>query len=183
MLPEKYKWLENIGTLPKLVSAGLQYLGLKEIPGKGSNPVIMDMAKGLHVEDIYTDDDIAWCALAINHLIRITGKPMLDIKGDKHNLLRAKYLLNYGIPVPIGDEKLGDILIFGREGGGHATLYIAESPSTYHCLGGNQHNMFDFTEIAKSRLIGARRFYATAPPASAKKYEMNSSGLISTNEA
>ena len=50
MLPDKYKWLENIGTLPKLVNASLQYLGVKEYAGtKDNNPVIMNMAKELGI--------------------------------------------------------------------------------------------------------------------------------------
>lgn len=181
-LPDKYKWLEDIGTLPKLVSAALQYLGVKEIPGKANNPVIMDMAKGLGLEKIYTNEDISWCALFINHLIRITGKPPVKTDGDPYNLLRAKWMLHWGNNVEPNDEKLGDLLIFNRDGGGHIGLYVAESLSTYCVLGGNQRNAIDIIEIAKNRLIGARRYYATAAPASAKKYWLDSSGQLSYNE-
>ena len=183
MIPEKYKWLETIGTLPKMVAAALQYMGIKEVPGKGSNPVIIDMAKGLGIQDIYTDDDMSWCALFINHLIRITGKPILQIGHDPYNYLRAKYMVNWGVNVAKGDEKLGDVLIFDREGGGHVGLLIAQSGATYHVLGGNQSNSVTITEISKARLLGVRRFYATAPPASAIAYEMDSTGKLSTNEA
>jgi hypothetical protein len=93
MLPEKYKWLDTIGELPKMVAAALQYLGIREVKGESNNPAIMDMAKGLGVANIYTNDDMSWCALFINHLIRITGKPAVDTNGDKYNLLRALFCI------------------------------------------------------------------------------------------
>jgi uncharacterized protein (TIGR02594 family) len=183
MIPAKYSFLETIGTLPKLVSAALQYFGVKEIPGSKSNPVIIDMAKGMVLSDIYTNDDTSWCGLFIAHLLRITGKPLPDIKKDKYNYLRAKWYLNWGLNVAKGDERLGDVLIFDREGGGHVGLYVGESGSTFFVLGGNQSNAVTITEISKARLLGTRRYYATAAPASAKKYNLDSSGQLSTNEA
>ena len=71
ILPAQIKFLNTIGVLPKMLSSALQYLGVKEIPGAASNPVIMDMARGLGISNIYTNDDTSWCALFINHLIRI----------------------------------------------------------------------------------------------------------------
>ena len=103
MLPDKYQWLGTIGTLPKLLASGLQYIGLKEITGAKSNPVILDMARSLGVSDIYTNDDQSWCALFINHLIRINGKPPVDHKGNRYNLLRARWLANWGSPVIRGE--------------------------------------------------------------------------------
>jgi uncharacterized protein (TIGR02594 family) len=182
-LPDKFKFLNEIGVLPKMVSAALQYLGIKEIPGSKSNPVILDMAKGLGIADIYKDDDISWCALFINHLMRITGKPLVDVKKDKYNYLRAKYMLNWGNIVPKGEEKLGDILIFDREGGGHVGIYIADSDTTFYVCGGNQSNSVSIMELSKSRLLGTRRYYSIAAPESAKKYHIDSTGHLSTNEA
>lgn len=183
MLPDKFKWINNIGVLPKMVAAALQYFGIKEVSGSKSNPVILDMAAGLGISNIYKDDDLSWCALFINHLIRITGKPILQVGNDPYNYLRAKYMLNWGKQVQQGDERLGDVLVFDREGGGHTGLYIAESGTTFFVLGGNQSNSVSITEISKARLLGARRYYATAAPASAKQYIMDSSGKVSTNEA
>ncbi len=182
MLPVKYAWLEEIGTLPKLLASGLQYIGIKEIPGAKSNPVILDMARGLGVSDIYTNDDQSWCALFINHLIRINGKPPVDTKGDRYNLLRAKWLANWGAAVIHGEEKIGDLGIFERPGGGHVGIIIAETGSTFVILGGNQSNSVSFTEIAKTRLIACRNYYATNPPESVKQYHMDSTGQLSVNE-
>lgn len=183
-LPEKYKWLDEIGTLPKLVNAAIQYLGIREVVGKGSNPVIMNMAKELNVADIYTDDDMSWCALFINYLCKITGKPIVDIKGDKYNLLRAKWLLNWGNAVPIKDMQLGDIGVLNRDGGGHVFIIIAKAKNgNVIGIGGNQSNSVTFSEFDIKRLVGVRRYYATKPPESAKQYIIASDGKLSTNES
>lgn len=182
-LPTKYQFLETIGPLPKMLAIGLQYLGIKEVPGVHNNPIIMDMAKGLGVQNIYTNDDMSWCALFINNLIRMSGKPKVDDKGDKYNLLRARHLLNWGQAVTKGDEMLGDIVVITRPGGGHVGIIVAESGNTFHIFGGNQSNSVSFIEISKDRVLGVRRYYALAPPASVKKYYLDSSGQMSTNEA
>lgn len=184
MIPEKYKWLNTIGTLPKLVSAALQYLGVKEIPGQKSNPVIMEMARGLGVSSIYTNDDMSWCAVFINHLIKITGKPIVDYKNDKYNLLRARYLLNWGHPVDKDDIRLGDVVIIERPGGGHVFILLAIAKNgNLIGIGGNQGNQVSIAEFDIDRVLGVRRYYATGIPESAKKYIVDSSGVVSTNEA
>ena len=187
MLPEKYKWIESIGTLPKLLSAMLQYLGVKEIKGSANNPVIMNMAKTLGIDDIYTSDDKQpWCALLMNFLIFITGKPRMNLKKDKYNLLRALYLMNYGEAVAPGDERLGDIGVLKREGGGHTFILIAKANSLDGNpigIGGNQGDKIGFDEFDKDRIEGYRRFYATGIPESCKQYVMSTDGTLSTNEA
>lgn len=185
MLPPNAQWLDEIGTLPKLVSAGIQYLGIKEIPGAKSNPVIMDMARSLGISDIYTNDDTAWCGLAISHLLRITAKPPLDYKGDRWNILRAKYYVNWGNAVPLDEAQLGDIGILERPGGGHVFIILAFSKDGKRVIGmgGNQNNSFSISEFDRERLIAVRRFYATTPPASAKQYFVDSTGKLSTNES
>ncbi|MBO9658330.1 MAG: TIGR02594 family protein [Chitinophagaceae bacterium] len=182
----KYDFLKHIGTLPKLVAAGLEYLGLKEIPGPKSNPTIMAMADALNVRRIYTNDDISWCALFMCYLCQKVGKPM---NFSSYEILRAASFQNWGWPVRKGDEKLGDIAVFTRPGGNHVGLVIAVSKdksgkiTTLHILGGNQSNAVTITEIAYSRLSHCRRYYATGEPVSAMQYTVDSSGNLSKNEA
>lgn len=180
ILPTKYKWINTIGTLPKLVIAGLSFLGLKEFAGVGNNPVIMDMAKRLGVSNIYTGDSMSWCAVFIAYLCIISDKPM-PFTG--YEILRAASFADWGNPVPKGSEAFGDILVFKRPGGNHVGICIAESATTFHVLGGNQSDSVSFTEIKKDRLIACRRYYAIGAPASVKKYILSSSGVVSTNEA
>lgn len=182
MLPEKYKFLEEIGILPKLVSAALQYLGLKEYPGTGNNnPVIMNMATSLGLSRAqYGNDEVAWCALFISFLMKITGKP-LPFTG--YDLIRAKSYMQWGNPVSMIDIRLGDVVVKHRVGGDHVFLAIAESEHTIHGLGGNQSNCVCFAEMDKLTITAVRRYYATTIPNSAKKYYINSSGVLSKSEA
>lgn len=176
----RYSWLERQGQLPKMVELGIQLLGIKEIPGRDSNPIILGFAKELGVSKIYTNDDMAWCALVQSYLCKLAGKPL---PGKGYDLIRAASFLKWGEKVEVEDIRLGDIVIFKRDGGYHVAMYIAESADTYFVMGGNQSNSFSITEIAKTRLEDARRFYSVAPPASAKKYTFASNGQISSNEA
>lgn len=181
IVPEKYNWISQIGTLPKMVEFALMFYGEKEIPGKNSNPFILQMAADLGIADIYKNDDTAWCALWQNWICLKTGKPIVDSK-DKYDLLRAAKFLTWGDAIDLKDARLGTVLVFKRPSGGHVGLYIAETEKTYLVLGGNQSNMINFTEIEKTRAIGAREYYAIGAPASAKKYFIQSNGEISKNE-
>lgn len=184
-LPKKFEWLSEIGVLPKLISTALQYLGIKEFPGVDNNPVIMEMAKGLGVDGIYTDDSLqAWCAVFINHCIRITGKPINLHPADLYDLLRALKVANEFHDVPIDEWKLGDVMRIKRKGGGHTFFPIAKTnKKTIWGLGGNQSNMVTFSEFDESRIEAVKRYYSIAAPQSAKQYTMDSSGKLSTNEA
>lgn len=182
-LPKKYDFLNNIGVLPKIVSTALNYFGIREIPGAQSNPVILDMAKQVGVNGIYRNDDTSWCALFMCFICKLCGKPLPDPKGDIYNYLRAAFFLDYGDAVDDNDIRLGDVAVFSRPGGNHVGIIIAESKTTYHVLGGNQSNSVNIAEIKKDRLRQARRFYSIGMPASAKKYEIDSSGKVSHNEA
>lgn len=183
IIPEKYQWLYAVGTLPKMVATAINYLGLKEVAGKASSHVILRMAEDMGLSKIYTNDDTSWCALFINYLIRITGKPPVDLKGDLWNALRAKWLANWGNPVKRGEELLGDVVILKRDGGGHVCLWIAETEKGFIGVGGNQGNSVSFAEFPKERIIAVRRYYSIAPPESAKHYKISGTGQMSTNEA
>lgn len=184
MLPQKYQWLDTIGPLPKLVSAAIQYLGIKEIPGKGSNPVILDMASRIGIKSIYVNDDTSWCAVFINFLCKISGLPMVDPGKDKYNLMRAKYMLNWGSKVEMKDMKLGDIGVLDRPGGGHVFIIIGKTPGgNVIGLGGNQSDSVTFSEFDIKRLLGVRRYNDPSNPESAKLYTISSEGKLSSNEA
>lgn len=182
-LPIKYHWLLIQGPLPRMIENALNLYGTKEIVGPKSNPAILMMAREIGVEKIYKNDDTSWCALLQNYICKISGKKMVDPGKDPYNMLRARVFENWGNPVAKGDERLGDILVFNRPGGAHVGMYIAESEVTYYVLGGNQSNAVTISEIAKGRMIACRRYYAIGPPASAKKFFLDSSGKLSTNEA
>lgn len=184
MLPAKYNWLNKIGPLPRLVATAIQYLGIKEVPGKGSNPIILNMAKQIGLANVYTDDDISWCAVFINFICFIAKKPLSNKNGDIYNLMRANSFTSWGVAVEIKDIQLGDIVVLSREGGFHVIIALAKTKSgNIIGIGGNQSNMVSIAEFDVKRAVAARRFYATAAPASVKQYIVDDEGKLSTNEA
>lgn len=161
---------------PKVIAEGVRYLGINEIKGKARNPTIMSWAKDVGVEKIYTSDEIAWCGLFVAKVVQKAGfEPVKD----------PLWALNWNkFGTKQSTAMLGDILVFKRDGGGHVGFYVAEDQNYYHVLGGNQSDSVSITRIAKNRCVGIRRCdWKIAQPAAVKKYIVEASGKISTNEA
>lgn len=177
MIPEKYKYLEK-STMPKVIQAALNMVGIKEIKGSKHNPVIIGWAKTLGIEKLYTTDELAWCGLAHAVALLRGGKPA-SLEG--WDILRALKYETYGMGV--AKPGIGDTLVFKRPGGGHVGFYVGESKKTYHVLGGNQSDSYGFTEIEKTRLVAARSPIYTLRPATAVPMYISASGTVSKNES
>lgn len=174
----KYNFLNGLDPLPRMVSQALALYDTKEVPGPKHNPRIMGWVSELAlpgVTSVYTADEIPWCGLFIAVVARRAGKtPVRD----------PLWALNWGkFGTDAGQPMLGDVLTFVRPGGGHVGLYVGESQTSYHVLGGNQSNRVCFTEIEKRRLRAARRPLYMNRPATVRPYVLNSSGSFSSNEA
>ena len=139
MLPARYKWLlDEPGPKALLVAVGLY--GTFETPGHANNPGIIRMAGKIAelfpsnynqwASTFYDDDGIAWCGLFAAFCEAMAGHAPVD------KYLSALAWRKYGAPV--ANPMLGDLLIKPRSGGGHVTRYVAEDPTHYHCIGGNQ---------------------------------------------
>lgn len=140
--------------VPPWYLAATSYLGVKEVVGKGSNPIIIQWAKRAKgwIAGFFTDDDIPWCALFVNACLDEAG-----IKGT--NSLAARSFQEWGQPC---GPMIGAVLVFQRLGGGHVGFYVGETAEWYRVRGGNQGNKVSDTWIAKGRLIGMR--WPTAVP-------------------
>lgn len=169
-----YKYLEKIQS-PKVIAVAVGYLGTNEAKGPVNNPVIMRWAQDLGLKQ-YTADSIAWCGLFVARVVSKAGfEPVKDP-------LWARNWAKWGTGEKVA--MLGDVLVFVREGGGHVGFYVAEDKDFYHVLGGNQSDSVTITRIAKSRCIGIRRCpWKIAQPENVKRYIVEASGKISTNEA
>lgn len=192
MLQTKYKFIDSIGVLPRIVSNALEYIGTHETPGKQSTPEIMRMADHLNIADLYVNDETAWCALFMCYILSTSNKPM-PYKGFE--ILRAMsfagegptHPVAYGKQVAFDDMCLGDIVVLKRLEGGHVGILIAVTKrdnkiTSVHLLGGNQSNAVNVSEMNAQRVHDIRRYYATRKPDSAKQYIMQSSGEMSVNE-
>jgi len=170
-----YDYLKKIES-PKVIAEAMRYYGISEVKGKASNPVIMQWAKNVGVEKVYTNDDIAWCGLFAAQVVKKAGFDPVSAP------LWALNWSNFGEGQKIA--MLGDILVFKREGGGHVGFYVGEDKDYFHVLGGNQRDQVNIMRIAKRRCVAIRRCkWKTAQPESVKQYFLSATGTISTNEA
>lgn len=177
-LPQKYAWLLN-EKAPLMLVEALKHYGTMEVVGKGSNLNISNWAKEVGVSGWYTDDDIPWCGLFVGVVAKRAGYPF---SADK--LLAAREWVRWGKTVAKGNERLFDILVFVRPGGGHVGFYIGENKDNFLVYGGNQSNAVGFAWIAKSRLLGARSpIYKIKEPDNIRQIVLSETGILSTNEA
>lgn len=161
---------------PKVIAEAMRYYGINEIKGKANNPTIMQWAKDVGVEKIYTSDEVAWCGLFVAKVVQKAGFEPVK------NPLWALNWQNFGTKQKIA--MLGDVLVFSRDGGGHVGFYIAEDKDYYHVLGGNQSDSVNIMRIAKNRCVAIKRCaWKIAQPKEVRQYIVSASGKISTNEA
>lgn len=176
-LPTQYAWLSNEPS-PKILLEAIKLYGTLEKPGAANNPQILAWADELGgwIGSWYDADSIAWCGLFVGICAKRAGYEFTQ------KALGAKEWLNWGNESTT--PMLGDVLVFGREGGGHVTIYVGEDRDCYHCLGGNQHDSVNITRIQKDRLLGARRSpFKLKQPDNVRQVFLAPTGAVSTNEA
>lgn len=178
-LPKMYAWLLTLPELPKTIQQGLLLLGIKEVPGPGNNPLIMEWVPELGITwlpEVYTGDGVAWCGLSAGIVAKRAGKAIFP------NLLQALAWATWGVHSP--EASLGDCLVFKRPGGGHVGWYVGEDATHYHVLGGNQQDAYNISRVPKSMLYTVRRpIYTTKQPISVKPYHLAATGAVATSLA
>lgn len=173
----KYSFLK-LEQAPALLVEAVKHIGTKEFVGKDHNRKILDWAKALGWDSVYTNDEIPWCGLFIGYCAKMAKVQVVN------NPLRALAWAEYGTHVALGEEMLGDILTFKRTGGGHVGIYVGEDKTHFHVLGGNQNNEVCIVRIDKRRLHECRRTaWKVARPRTVRKVFYDETGLISNNEA
>lgn len=173
-LPTNYQWLASEPG-PKMLVEALKLYGTEELSGDADNPVIMAWAKEIGVANVYSADSVPWCGLFMGVVAKRAGKELPS------SPLWALSWSRFGAPTD--KPKLGDVLTFKRDGGGHVGLYVGEDSAAYHVLGGNQHDQVSITRIAKSRLYCARSPAYNSRPANVRQVVLAGTGALSHNEA
>ena len=161
----------------RVVVEAAKLIGTKEIIGNKHNPIILNWAKELGLDKVYTNDEIPWCGLFIAYVVFKAGfTPVKDP-------LWARNWSNFGNKQTTA--MLGDVLVFVRSGGGHVGLYVGEDDVCYHVLGGNQNNQVSITRIKKDRCISINRCtWRIKQPEAVQVYKYSSTGKsISENES
>lgn len=173
-LPELYSWLlAPEMKLPDMVAVALQEFGVLETSGPANTPQIMAWAEELGCPG-YDADAIPWCGLYMGIVAARTGRDVPE------SPLWALNWMKFGEEG--GQPELGDVLVFVRPNGGHVGLYIAESETTYHVLGGNQADSVCITQIEKVRLKAVRQPPYHSKPDSARPYVVKGGSVVSVNE-
>lgn len=181
MLPQRHAFLIHEGA-PKMLVEMLKLYGTQEVKGDADNPVILDWAKEVGLDHVYHHDSTAWCGLVMALVAKRAGKQVVK---------DPLWALNWGkFGIEVDEPMLGDVVVFRRYNkfgkliGGHVGIYVGETVGTYFVLGGNQDDGLNIMEIKKKRLAYARRpVYSIATPANVRKIFLNSTGIISENEA
>lgn len=175
-LPKKYTYLAREGA-PKMLVAALAKFGTREIVGPQHSPEIMAWARHLNMKADYTADETPWCGLFMAVCAVEAGWQVPRIP------LRARQWLTFGNPAPV--PMLGDVLVFGRNGGGHVGLYVGETNSHFAVLGGNQGNAVAISMFPKKSasfpFLGARRAaWRSLQPPNVRRIPLSETGPAET---
>lgn len=136
---------------PLWLSVARMAHALAEIPGRLSNPVVLQWARDIGAPDWYDNDDKPWCALFLNRVLKACQLPMA---GTGFDLLRARSFAVWG--QRLDAPALGSILVFTRPEGAHVGFYLGEHAAAFRVYGGNQANQVGEAWIARDRLQAIR---------------------------
>lgn len=173
-LLKQYQFLSLVDS-PNMVVEAMKLFGTLETPGSADNVTILNWAKEVGLNKVYSKDSVPWCGLFMAVVAKRAEK-----KAPKDPLWALNWA-KFGVEVEL--PMFGDTLVFKRNGGGHVTIYVGEDCDCYHCLGGNQGDKVGIVRILKTRLYQARRPIYKIQPAAVKRVHLNADGPISENES
>ncbi len=129
-----------------------QYIGLQETPGKGNNPVIIQMFRDIG-QSWVQDDETSWCSAFINWIA-------WNVKCEMSGKLDARSWLKIGTDVNIPEP--GDVVVYWRDSisswKGHVGLFTGYSRTgKIWTLGGNQSNEIRISQYDEEKLLSFRK--------------------------
>lgn len=134
-------------TEPHWMEVARTYIGVAEIPGKATAPVIARWLRELR--SWWSDDETPWCGTFVGAVLRESGLPVA-----KH-WYRARDWLSWG--VPLEKPAPGCVVVYARAGGGHVGFVVAEDQrGRLLTLGGNQGNRVSIAPFDRQRVLGYR---------------------------
>ncbi len=154
-----------VGQPPIWVTVSASHVGINELPGKLSQAVILQWAQDLGVARIYTNDDLAWCALYGWRVVQACQLP-LPAFTDPYDYLRARRFVEWGQVLDY--DAVGMFAVFERPGGFHVGIVLGERGAYYWVRGGNQSNMVGHAWIEKARLVRDGRRWPIGVPLPAR---------------
>jgi uncharacterized protein (TIGR02594 family) len=162
---------------PSWLAIARKYLGTKEIPGAGNNPVIIRWWRA--IKTTFNQDSVPWCAGFVGGVLEEAG-----IRSTRS--ASARSYAKHG--VALSSPAYGCIVVFwrGKPNGpfGHVGFLVGQDKhGNLMILGGNQGDEVNIRPFARSRVV-AYRWPGTAPkPERFTLPVLSSDGKVSTNEA
>jgi uncharacterized protein (TIGR02594 family) len=132
---------------PRWLKIARTFDGVKEGKGELNNPQVIEFFKSS--ASPVKQDSVAWCSAFLNHVMKQAG--FIPTQS-----LAARSWMTWGTETT---PRRGAVLVFKRGRAswqGHVTLYVGESATHYHCLGGNQGDKVCVASYAKVDLIACR---------------------------
>jgi uncharacterized protein (TIGR02594 family) len=168
---------------PLWLEAGIKLINVKEKPGAGNNPEIIDWAKeeGGDIAKSYTADSVPWCSLFANHILTKVG-----LKGTE--TLWALDWAGKWPSVKLAGPAVGAFAPMKRTGGGHIICIVGKDQhGNVMGLGGNQSDQVSIVPFPVSRLNQGYWWPKDVPlPANIGIKSLplvKSDGRVSSNEA
>lgn len=163
---------------PAWLARARRYLGLREVPGSKSEPIIVGWWKAL--AQSFRDDLVPWCGGFVGGVFVESGIP------PTKNPAGARNWLNFGVPLP--RPAVGSVVVFwrGSKSGwsGHVGFVVGrDAKDNLMVLGGNQGDMVSIKPFGRDRVLGYRWPANTRLPESYDLPLLKSDGRVSTNEA
>ncbi len=147
-----------------------RFVGIKEVPGSESNPIILAM---LRLDDSWPEtDEVPWCSGFVNWVAWLLRLP-------RSKSLRARSWLQVGKPMgrfvdSAEPPEVGfDVVVLSRgtnapgpevlAAPGHVGLFAGFYKDKVLVLGGNQSDSVSIGYYPSERILGIRRLYEEIP--------------------
>jgi len=138
------------------IDVAKKYLGLQEVKDNKQIKALLK-SQAIHSDIAIDPAQTSWCAAWINFCEREVGNPGTG-------QLLANSFKHYGNEIDADDAQEGDIIVFhfpsDSPGHGHVTYFVEwnDANNTLKCLGGNQHNMVDYSSYIQDYVVAIRRY-------------------------
>lgn len=134
--------------------------GVKEFPGRASNPIIMawrsDIARAfpetVKYVATYTGDEIAWCGFGLAGCCARAGVRPPFGKDDDEKFMYAKSWAHWGTQI---EPRPGCIMVFSRAGGGHVSILERMDGQHAYIRGCNQSDMVNVAHKSMDTFVAA----------------------------
>lgn len=151
MLPARFAYLNRVPGPVWLASALTEIRsGVAEVPGRGSNAVILHYRKIAKIDIKGDDSDVPWCAIGINAMLEKNG-----IVGTRSALARS--FCKDASFEKLEHPMIGAITVISSSRGtwsGHVGFYVGEQAGYVYLAGGNQDDAWSVDGFVAKRVVG-----------------------------